>query len=261
MLVAYGSGQAARWDAIALHGFMTLDTPALDRVSADVALSVDSGPFLVIGVVMCVLGFAAGRSRQVGVALVVVASANLTAQILKVVLAHDRFDAVLGSDQVDAAALPSGHATAAMSLAIAAVLIAPRAVRPLAAALAGAYVLAVSFSILVLGWHFPSDVVAGMLVATGFGCLALAALREWGVETSEEPGVGSPAGGAFEEWAAGAVAAALLGAVAFGVALARGGAIVAYARDNTASVATALVVMALGASLLAGFVALARERG
>lgn len=261
LVFAYGGGEPAHADAVALHGFMTLDTPSVDRLAAPIALSMNPVPMLIVVSLICGAGLLAGRKRHVLVALAAVAGTNVTAQILKVALAHDRFDSVLGSDQIEAAALPSGHATAVMSLALAAVLIAPRAVRPLAAVLSGAYACAVCFSVLVLGWHFPSDMVAGMLIATGFGCLSLVALRYSEGRAPDAAESRSWGGSAFEEWAAGAIVAALLGALVLAVALTRAGPIVDYARANTAATAMALLVLAVGASLLAGFAALARERG
>ena len=59
----------------------------------------------------------------------------------------------------------------------AAILIAPRALRPLVAIAGGLFTLAVSISLLILGWHFPSDVVGGQLLATTWALVALAALR------------------------------------------------------------------------------------
>lgn len=261
LILAYGGGPFAHADAVALHGLTTLDTPSVEPVAADIALSMNPAPMLTMLAVLCVVGLVIGRGRQVGVAFLAVAGANITAQLLKSSLAHVRFDSVLGSDQIDAAALPSGHATAVMSIALAAVLIAPRAARPVTAAFLGAYTCAVCFSVLILGWHFPSDMLAGMLIATGFGCLSLVALR-LGEEHEGAPSRGDRWGGtAFEEWAAGAIAVTLLVAVAVGVAIARAGPIADYARENTAAAATAALVLAVGASLLMGFAALARERG
>ena len=75
---------------------------------------------------------------------------------------------------------PSGHATAAMSMAVALVLVAPRGHRWAAVILGAAYALAISVTVIILGWHYPSDVLAGTLVATGFGFLAIAGLRAAG---------------------------------------------------------------------------------
>lgn len=260
LLAAYGWGPAANLDVAALHGFMSLDTPSVDRLAGRIALSMNVAPMLVILTALCLAGLAAGRSRQVVTALGVVAAANLTTQILKAVLAHPRFDAALGPVQPAAAAFPSGHATAVMSLAVAALIIAPRRIRPVVAALSAIYVLAVSLSVLILGWHFPSDVVGGMLVATGYGCLGLALMRTLAGGRAPTGSVSlSRPGTALEEWAAGALALALALALAVGIALARAGEIVGYARAHTATTATAMLVAALGASLLAGFASLARD--
>ena len=60
------------------------------------------------------------------------------------------------------------------------VLIVPRRHRWAAVILGAAYAIAISVTVIILGWHYPSDVLAGTLVATGFGFLALAALRAGG---------------------------------------------------------------------------------
>ena len=65
-------------------------------------------------------------------------------------------------------------------MAIALVLVVPRRHRWAAVILGAAYAIAISVTVIVLGWHYPSDVLAGTLVATGFGFLALAALRAGG---------------------------------------------------------------------------------
>src|SRR5439155_15420536 len=73
-------------------------------------------------------------------------------------------------------AYPSGHATAAMSLSLALLIIVPRAYRPLAATVGAIFTIAVSFSVLILHWHFPSDIVGGYLIATAWGLATFAAL-------------------------------------------------------------------------------------
>ncbi len=78
---------------------------------------------------------------------------------------------------MDAEAYPSGHATSAMSIALAAVLVAPPRLRVAVACGAAAYVIAVSTSLLVIGWHLPSDVLGGLLITSGFFFLVVAALR------------------------------------------------------------------------------------
>ena len=56
-------------------------------------------------------------------ALVIVAGANLTTQAMKAVLAHPRLQAAVGVGPHHEVGFPSGHATAAASIAIALVLV------------------------------------------------------------------------------------------------------------------------------------------
>jgi hypothetical protein len=63
-----------------------------------------------------------------------------------------------------------------MMVALCAVLVSPPALRALAATFGCGLVLAVSYSILILGWHFPSDVLGGFLVAGTWTWLTLTVL-------------------------------------------------------------------------------------
>jgi hypothetical protein len=68
-----------------------------------------------------------------------------------------------------------------MSLALALVLVSPARLRPYVAAAGGVLALAVGYSVLLLGWHYPSDVVGGYLMAGAWTCLVAAvALRPAG---------------------------------------------------------------------------------
>ena len=96
-----------------------------------------------------------------------------------------------------------------MTLALCAILVAPPALRAAAAMLGGAFAVGVGYGVLVLGWHYPSDVLGGFLVAGLWTSLAVAVLHR--VEAPEparrplwEPVAGLAAG-------AGVVAAVVLG--------------------------------------------------
>ena len=69
---------------------------------------------------------------------------------------------------------PSGHATATMTLVLCAIVVVPPAWRRVAAVLGVAVALAVSYTALILAWHFPSDVLGGLLVAGSWTWLMLA---------------------------------------------------------------------------------------
>ena len=139
-----------------------------------------------------------------------------------------------------------------MSLALCLVLVVPASRRPVVGAAAGLVVVAVVFSILLLNWHYPSDVVGGFFVAAAWGLAALAALGPARVaETSPQRGVGLV-------WPVAAAAAALaaLGAAAV---LARPDQAIAYAQAHSAFVVGAAAIAAAGLAVAAGVAALARD--
>ena len=76
-------------------------------------------------------------------------------------------------------AWPSGHMTAAAALALALILVVPERWRTVATAAGALWVVAIGGTILLLGMHLLSDVVAGMLIAGAWAGLAVAALRVW----------------------------------------------------------------------------------
>jgi membrane-associated phospholipid phosphatase len=138
----------------------------------------DLAGLLVLLAAVCVIGLRLGRRREVIVAIVVVAGANLTTQLLKTTLEHARHKAFEhGIELPWPNSFPSGHTTAAASIAVALLLVAPAAYR-LSAAVAGAALTAVvGFAVVILAWHYPSDVLGGLLVVGTWGFAALAWLR------------------------------------------------------------------------------------
>jgi membrane-associated phospholipid phosphatase len=83
--------------------------------------------------------------------------------------------------------LPSGHTTVAASAALVVFLVTSPRYRPLAAVLGSTFSIAAGASTLVEQWHRPSDVVAGLLVVSFWGCLAGCALAWLHARTAELP--------------------------------------------------------------------------
>jgi membrane-associated phospholipid phosphatase len=162
-------------DAVALYEFTTLNGPSVQSPLRFLLHLLDPSLFILWAIALVAVALAGERPRSAAAVAAVLALAPFTSEQLKPLLAHhhDTFNFVT----VNAASWPSGHATAAMALVLCAVLVAPRRLRPLAAVLGGAFVLAVSVALLVLAWHMPSDVVGGILVASAWMALAVAALR------------------------------------------------------------------------------------
>ena len=176
-LAAYSFGPLERFDARALVGFsLQLETRSY-RAAEKIAGLADPLPLLAMLVAVCAFALALGRRREALAAAAVVAGANLTTQALKVLLAHPRYQPYVEFHQPWSNAFPSGHMTAAASIAVALMLAAPRGVWPLAAATGVVFAGLVGISVIALEWHYPSDVLGGILVAACWGFAALAALR------------------------------------------------------------------------------------
>jgi len=138
----------------------------------------DLAALLVLLAVACAIGLRYGRRREVLAAIVVVVGANLTTQLLKTTLEHARNKAVEhGIELPWPDSFPSGHTTAAAAIAVALLLVVPAAHRLAAAVVGIGITAAVGFSVVVLGWHYPSDVLGGLLVVGAWGFAALAWLR------------------------------------------------------------------------------------
>jgi membrane-associated phospholipid phosphatase len=176
-VVAYGIDSAQHADATLLARFSAHQGSPAGSIAEVVVHLGDPLSLLAMLGLACGIALWRGRPREALAAAAVVAGANVTTQILKVALAHPRFQPVLGHDQLGPVAFPSGHATAAASIAIAFLFVVPAGMRPLAALVGGCLVAAVGCSVMILSWHYPSDVLGGILVAAGWGFAVLAALR------------------------------------------------------------------------------------
>lgn len=118
---------------------------------------------VVVAVVAVVLAIRGRRARAVIAAVVVLAGANLTTQVLKhSVLERPDFD--LGVHN----SLPSGHVTVVVSAVAALLLVVPPGARPFVAGLGTFATGMTGLSTIVAGWHRPADVVAALLVALGW---------------------------------------------------------------------------------------------
>jgi membrane-associated phospholipid phosphatase len=176
-VLAYSFGPVQRVD---VHVMVRLsrETGLGHALAAALVNLGDLASLLILLAAVCALGWKLGRRREVLAAVVVVAGANLTTQLLKVTLEHARSKAFEhGVGLPWANSFPSGHTTAVASIAVVVLLVVPARHR-LAALLAGATLTAaVGFSVVILAWHYPSDVLGGLLVVGAWGFAALAYLR------------------------------------------------------------------------------------
>jgi membrane-associated phospholipid phosphatase len=224
-------------DLHTLEGVMGLGPlPLADQAYRLVGLF-DPAPFALLAAGGVAASYLAERLPIGLLAAGAMVAAAVTSQILKDLLAVQRdFPAghFMGPE-----AWPSGHSTGVMSFALALVLIAPPSRRWLAAAAGGVLAVATVYGLLINGWHYPSDVIGGFLVATFWASLAVIPLR------SRER----------VSWRAPVVAASVLAGAAVLVVASRPGAAASYALENTTFVVGALAIafaaLALSGSVLA----------
>jgi membrane-associated phospholipid phosphatase len=238
-------------DAAALHGFMGLDRPGVHGLLDRIVMAMDPASYALLGLVIVAAALVAGRPARAATVVVLLVGTGATTQFLKQVVASERFDAFLGYQQVGPHAFPSGHSTAAMTLALCAVLVAPPALRALVAALAGLGAAAVGYGLVILSFHYPSDVLGGYLVAGAWTAAAVAALRAIEARRAGEQLRAGPAPRVLLGLAA--APAVALGAVALAALALRGDAVTVYAFQRPTLVACALAIAALAGVLAAGF--------
>jgi membrane-associated phospholipid phosphatase len=130
--------------------------------------------FLLAAAIAVLLARARGGDRLAFAVGALLLGANVTEAGLE--LALGRLDLLGGESEraLGVGFFPSGHATAAMSLALAAVLMAPSARRRLVASLAAAYAAAVGVGLIVVDSHTPSDVIGGYLYSAAWAAAVIA---------------------------------------------------------------------------------------
>ena len=175
--LAYGSDWARWVDAASLQGFLGLQGPTTSPWAMRAAQLGDPLPVVLAGAALALMALARGKPRHAALVVALVGLTSVSSQLLKALLAYPRHESAAGTTFIAPEAFPSGHATASMTLAIALVIVVPPRLRPVAGLVGAAFALGVSFSIIAVGWHFPSDVVGGYLLATGWALVLLAALR------------------------------------------------------------------------------------
>jgi membrane-associated phospholipid phosphatase len=267
LVVAYGSSGARSLDARALYDFMNLGAFTLEgRVPVgafDTPLRVGCMVALLAGVALV-----RGRPRLAAAVIVLVGLTSVSSQLLKELLAYPRFDGILDGAHIAPAAFPSGHATAAMSIALAAVLVVPSRARPLTAVLGIALAVAVGLSLVNVGAHFPSDVVGGFLLASFWMLVVTSALAAAADRWPEQRGRTKLAA-ALHQAAdrTTTVGTAVLGAAVLAVTALAGAALLLtrfadladFAQEHTSLVAVAGLIAVAGAAVV-GFVTVALRR-
>jgi membrane-associated phospholipid phosphatase len=261
---AFHVGVVEHADQSILNGFEGLHRPRVNGVASFIAHLCNPNPYVYLAAVPVLVALVRRRPRVAVALVLILLGANVTTQLLKPLLASPRLSGFSGSEPiVSPASWPSGHATAAMSLALCGVIAASQRWRPFVAALGAAFAIAVCYSFLTLGWHLPTDVLGGFLVAATWTLLGIAALSLLATR--------SPRGASTvtDQLAArlslretlGPPAAAIVAGISLVgvVALARPHGVVSYARAHEAFMLGAGAIAVLGLMLATGL-ALALRR-
>jgi membrane-associated phospholipid phosphatase len=170
-------------DAVLLDDFTKLSRPRVDGLANGLLSLLDPLLYTVWALLLVAVALLRRRPWVALAIAVVLPAAPGIAEVLKPLLAHPHD--IVGPQSIGPASWPSGHATAAMTLVLCALLVAPYGLRPLVAALGGAFTVAVGCSLLILAWHMPSDVLGGYLLAALCVSLTAAALGPSGFEARD----------------------------------------------------------------------------
>jgi membrane-associated phospholipid phosphatase len=258
---AHYVGVVKRADVSILRGFALLTRPRLDEVTNFIAGLCNPRSYIVLASLPVLVALRRGRPRVAAMIVLILLGANETTQLLKPLLAGPR-DVVLWAP-LSRASWPSGHATAAMSLALCAVIAAPARLRPAVAAAMAAFAVAVSYSFLELSWHYPSDVLGGFLVATVWTLLGIAGFSILEARrTSNAAAVSAPARAPISVGEALTPVAMLvaLTAVCVGlIVLMHPHGVLSYAREHSVFVIGAGSIAAFGMLLASGLTLMLRR--
>src|SRR3954454_21828804 len=246
--LAFHSARGMWLDRSVLNGFFSLHHGRIEPIADALPHISDPAPFLLWFLVIVGTALVRGRPRYAFVAGAILLGSNLTTHLLKpAVNGHSANIAGL----YGRLEWPSGHATASMAVALCAILVASARWRPRVAALGAVYTLIVSFTLMISGWHSPSDVVAGYLMAGTWTAFGVAAL--WAAERRWPAGTGRPTARiSLPDAIAPALVVAIAGLGLFLlVTFARPVEVTAYASEHTAFVVGAGLIAALALSLVA----------
>lgn len=250
-------------DLAILKGFTDLSQrPHVGTVAHRIATLCNPSPYVYLAAVPLIVALIRRRGWLAVAIFAILLGANETTQLLKPLL-HATRPALQGQgpSNLVRGTWPSGHATAAMSLALCCVLAAPARWRPWVAAAGSIFAVAVCYSFLSLQWHYPSDVIGGYLVAGTWTCLGIAAMIELGGRSAERQAAEVrrlPWRDALAPPLIALVGALILAAV---VVLARPHQVVDFAHLHHAFVIGAAVIAALALALATGLMLVVTRLG
>jgi membrane-associated phospholipid phosphatase len=168
-LVFVRTGTGQRLDQVAINHVG--QGPATRAAVAGVLDWITRGLIVLVSGACVVIAGVRRRWVLAAGALVEVAGANVTTEALKKLIL-DRPDFGYGASNT----FPSGHTTVITSLVLAVLLVTPRSSRWLVELGGSVAVALIGVGTVVTTWHYPSDVVGGLLVPLVWGLVVLVAI-------------------------------------------------------------------------------------
>ena len=245
-------------DEAAMRGFVSLHRDWSAPLATPFVGLAGAGPAFLLLCLLILVAVRRGRPRLAALVVFIAGASAFTTLVLKHLATDPRSCGCIADMQVGAGAWPSGHTTMAMTLILSAIIVTPVRLRPLAAVLGGGVVIAFTYALMVMGWHYPTEVLAGLLVPAVWAPLGLAAMwwadARWPERTGREAAV--RLGTALAPMAAGlALGALMLGAIV----LLRPGQAEEFGEAHTTAVAFGALIAATAAGLAASFALLLRR--
>lgn len=163
-------------DLAAVQGVAAERSSALALVAHTLSALASGYVVIPLAVLSCVLLHRRGRRRAALAVALSTIGASMLSTLDKLLVGRPR-PPVEHLEAVGSASFPSGHATSAAALYIALLLAflasrPPAGVRIAAIASTALLLIGVAFSRIYLGVHYPSDVIAGLLLGGGWSLFA-----------------------------------------------------------------------------------------
>ncbi|MGB5077935.1 MAG: phosphatase PAP2 family protein [Sphingorhabdus sp.] len=131
--------------------------------------------YIIVAILTCALWRWWGWGAALAMGLTTLASA-FTSDMMKIFFARIRPDLVAQLDPITSPAFPSGHANNAAVVYILFIMLVPQARHPLWQLAAALMIFLTGISRIFLGVHWPTDVLGGWMLGTGYALLAAAVI-------------------------------------------------------------------------------------
>jgi membrane-associated phospholipid phosphatase len=171
LVLAYWVGPAERLDRNVLDALSTRTDTIVNELAYVGFQVVNFRPaWVLVGAIAVSIALAQWRLWDAVLAATLVAGTGALVLALKALLANPRYQPVpIGSDAYPwEDAFPSGHSAGSLAFSLAFLTVVPLSWQRPTAAAGIAFTIYISLGVLVLNYHYPSDVLAGWLLAAGW---------------------------------------------------------------------------------------------